>query len=352
MDNEEGRQAVDPNVMATGGVKGAGYPTQDNPQSPRLSEVLFDQNAPSFANLAPFQYNVEALEAALIFAAGLSNFVAIIGPSGWGKSHILSAVRGKFKSEGRDCYPITLAARVAEDPSQFSAPLPLLLDDCQEVIDGGKSRAMLRLALENRVRAQRPTLLCFTGSKVTKQMRALLPQSRDWNCCVIENPAPGERVHVIEHMAKADGLVLSPRLAKIMAYEMHGNGRTIAGALKRLRLSGTLWQDNLSTVRACGLLNGFFSDNSSWDLKHRILKLIYDPRRNVNLNAQYPDLAAYVMLRVACLPEAEAARSLGVESAAAYFSASRFESELETNTPKSVVLGRLLEDLVRVLAKE
>ncbi len=331
---------------------GNSSPLETSLQSPRLSEVLFDQHAPSFANLAPFQYNVEALEAALVFAAGLNNLVAIIGPSGWGKSHILAAVRSKFRNDGRESYPTTLAAKVAEDPSQYSAPLPLLVDDCQEVIDGGKSRAMLRLALETRVRAQRPTILCFTGVKPTRQIKSLLPQPRDWTVCVIETPRPNERIRLIEHMAKADGLVLAPRLTKIIANEMHGNGRTIAGALKRLRLSGTVWNDNAATVRACGILNAFFSDNSSWDLKHRILKLIHDPKRNVNLSGQYPDLAAYVMLRIACLPEVEAARAMGVESAAAYFSASRFETDLTENVPRSIVLGRLLEDLVRTLAKE
>jgi hypothetical protein len=338
--------------MAKEGLVGNMSYIETNLPSPRISEVLFDQHTPTFSNLAPFQYNVEAVEAALVFSAGLHNFVAIVGPSGWGKSHILAAVKNKFRVDGREAYPITLAAKVAENPSQFSASVPLLVDDCQEVIEGGRSRAMLRLALETRVRAQRPTILCFTGAKLSRQVKTLLPQMRDWSMSVIETPRTTERTRLIEHMAKADGLVLSRRLTAIIASEMHGNGRTIAGALKRLRLSGTVWSDNAATVRACGLLNAFFSDNSSWDLKHRVLKLIHDPKRNINLSAQYPDLAAYVMLRVACLPEAEAARAMGVESAAAYFSASRFETDLITNIPKAIVLGQLLENLVSVLARE
>jgi hypothetical protein len=245
-----------------------------------------------------------------------------------------------------------LAAKVVGDHSQFVSASPLMLDDCQEVLEGGRSRSMLRLTLEARVRAQRPTLLSFTGSKVTRQIRSLLPHPREWTLCVIEPPRPHERVCLIKHMAEADGLSLSPSLTKIIAYEMHGNGRTISGALKNLRLSGAQWKDSYSTVRACGILNAFFSDNTSWDLKHRILRLVSDQRRSVNLSSQYPDLASYLMLRVAGLAEADVARSLGVESAAVYFSASRFEGDLDANPAKMAILNQVLDDLVRVLAHE
>lgn len=326
------------------------YPTKADAPPTKLSDVLFDRRTPSFANLAPLSFNVEALEAALIFSAGLANLVAIIGPSGWGKSHILSAVQGRFKAEGRPSYPLMAAAKALEEHSQFLSASPLMLDDCQEVIDGGRRRAMLRLTLEGRVRANRPTILSFTGAKASRQIRSLLPNQRAWSICVIETPNPEERIQLIRHMAEADGLTLSPALVRIMAHEMHGDGRTIAGALKRLRLTGPQWMDNLATVKACGILNAFFCDNGSWDLKHRILKLALEHKRSSA--GAHPDLAAFVMLKIASLEEAEVARALGVEPAAVYFSASRFEGDLACDHLKKAVLQQLLDDLVRFLAKE
>jgi chromosomal replication initiation ATPase DnaA len=338
-------------MVRVGAMSGVS-PGVDHLQSPRLSDVLFDQNSLTFGNLVPLRFNVEAIEAALVFSAGLTHFIAIIGPSGWGKSHILHAIQNRFRAEGREAYPAMSASKAVGDHSNLTFSSPLLLDDCQESVDGGRSRSMLRLTLETRVRTQRPTILSFTGSKVTRQIRSLLPHPREWTVCVIDTPQPHERTLLIERMAEADGLVLSSALVKILAHEMYGNGRTIAGALKRLRLFGSNWEDNLLTVRACGILNAFFSDNSSWDLKHRILRLIYDPRRNVDLGKQFPDLAAYIMLKVASLGEAEVARSLNVESAEAYFSASRFEIELGSNPSNMSILMKLVDDLVRILSKE
>ena len=63
----------------------------DGRQAPRLSEVLFETSRATFAAYAPLPSNVEAIDAALRFSAGHEILVALVGPSGWGKSHLLGA---------------------------------------------------------------------------------------------------------------------------------------------------------------------------------------------------------------------------------------------------------------------
>ncbi len=61
----------------------------------RLSRALVDQQEISFGSLAHVPSNMLAVQAAERFASGISNFVAIVGPSGWGKSHLLASVANR-----------------------------------------------------------------------------------------------------------------------------------------------------------------------------------------------------------------------------------------------------------------
>src|SRR5687767_10490030 len=85
-------------------------------ETPRLSEVLFKSR--SFESLAAVPSNVEALETALLFATGLQSFAALVGPSGWGKTHLLEAVSRKLRNDAgyRSCNVHTAADWVANPP--------------------------------------------------------------------------------------------------------------------------------------------------------------------------------------------------------------------------------------------
>ena len=205
-------------------------------------------------------------------------------------------------------------------------PGALVLDDCQEILAKPKLRLTLRLLLERRVRGGRPTMLAFTLPRPTRALGGLLPLERSWLVTTLQEPAAQERAALIEQMAAAEGLALSPRLVRIVATRMHGNGRTLSGALKRLRLAGATWLDAEATLRACGLLDPFFADNPGWDLKGKVARLA--ERNRVRFGRVLPaDLAIYTLLRVAGLAEADVARSFGIEPSAAYLRAGRFASE-------------------------
>ena len=299
------------------------------PHVPKLSEVLFERKEHSFASLAAMPSNVEAIEAALQFAAGMADFVAIVGPSGWGKTHLLRAVAYRLSLDGGAFLDPASATEFLATPQRLEANQPLVLDDVQDVLGKARQRLALRFALERRVRAGRPTILAFTSPKPTRQIRAFLPGARDWSVVSMGEPTADERVLLLNQMATAEGLALSPRLVKILADQMHGNGRTLSGALKRLRLTDPSWLDTGGTLRALGLLEPFFADNSGWDLKRRILRLA--DRHRAQFGKVNPlDLAIYTMLREAGLAESDVARCTDLSNSDVYQRAVRFQKQLET----------------------
>lgn len=320
-------------------------------KAPRLSEVLFERPCRSFASIAAMPSNVEAVEAALLFSAGFASFVTLVGPSGWGKTHLLEAV--SFRRSLEDSCPVvaTNATEYLSNPSRADAAGMLILDDVQEVLNKPRLRMMFRVALERRVRAGRPTLLAFTLPKVTRQLKSFLPSVHEWKIVCIEEPAPEERTLLINQMSAAEGLTLSPSLVRIIARQMFGNGRTLAGALKRLRLSGPVWLSSMTTLRACGLLDPFFADNGEWDLKMRIVRASEAHRAQFSKVSSL-DLAVYTMLRVAGLSEIEVARAVGIEPADAYLRASRFQTECENGPRVETYVRQFVDLVIQALAEE
>lgn len=320
-------------------------------QVPKLSQVLFDRKGTSFGSLAALPSNVEAIEAALMFSAGLAPFVALVGPSGWGKSHLLNAVAHRL---ALDLYVLPEPMSVGDylaNPSRGEAHGPLILDDVQEALGRSRHKMELRLNLERRVKCGKPTLLAFTSPKPSRALRAYLPFARDWSIETMGAAEPAERVLLLHQMSAAEGLALSPRLSKVIADHMHGNGRTLAGALKRLRLTGTNWLDTSATLRAFGLLDPFFADNGSWDLKHKIQK-IADQNRTLLGKVSSTDLALYTMLHEAGLSENEVARVAGIEPADAYFRAARFKAQVSESEAIRCCVRQFVDLVVDSLARE
>jgi len=318
-----------------------------DPHSPRLSQILFEKRPASFSSFATFGGNVEAVEATLLFATGFAKYVALHGTSGWGKTHLLCAVENRIKLDGGRCPSPISAERFLAEPAGYNDPSPLLLDECQQVLGKTKPRAMFRIALESRMRGGHPTILAFSGPKVARTVRTVLPREREWSLCSVGAPEPAERVHLINQMAEEDGLSLAPPLVRVIAKEIHGNGRTLAGVLKRLRLSSAIWNDSDAVLRACGLLDPFFADNSSWDLKHCIQRAA-ENLTGVDSN----DLSVYVMLRVAQLSEEDVARMLDMEPAAAYLAACRFEREVRQQPRTAALVRQFIETVVGQFAAE
>jgi hypothetical protein len=194
-------------------------------------------------------------------------------------------------------------------------------------------------------------MLAFTAAKRTRHLSAILPSAKDWMVGTISEPAPSERMLIIAQLAESQGLSLSTSLTKVIAQKMRGNGRTLVGALRRLRLHGPLWNDVSGTLKACGLLEPFFADSGSWDLRGHILAV------SKTFNAEQfgvpiSDLVAYTMLREAALCEVDVARSLKIEPGEAYARSARFEKQYKTSEPALLAVRNFSESVVEGLVTD
>lgn len=308
--------------------------------SPRLSEVLFGTKG--FDSIAATPSNVGAIETALRFSTGLQTFAALVGPSGWGKTHILEAVAWKLRHEAGygDC-EVQGADEWVTAGSKTAAHMPLILDNVQDVLGKSRSRIKMRLALERRTKAGRPTILGFTSPKPGRSLRSVLPAAREWAISNIGAPAPSERQIIVAKIAQTEGLVVSEALVRLLAHRLKGNGLTIRGAMKRLRAHSDTWLGAEGALRACGVLNPFFSDNSSWDLREHVM----DCARGFGLEcagADVRDLAIFIMLKEALLGEDDVARFFEIAPAQAYNAANRFERQLENCSESRDIVRRFI----------
>ena len=160
-------------------------------------------------------------------------------------------------------------------------------------------------------------------------------------------PDSQEREVVVNHMAQAEGVVLASELKRILAHRLEGNGRTLTGALKRLRLNGTHWVGSESVLRACGILNPFFAANSAWDLRDHVWEVAAAPPEDLQNGSA--DLAVYAMLKIAQLSEADVARYLEIEPARAYAIVQKVESNLREDSHARSRADAFVERVVATL---
>lgn len=320
-------------------------------QHPRVSDSHARNATRTFGSLAVLPSNVGAVESALHFASGLNAFTVIVGPSGWGKTHILECVSERLSQRFKPT-PLVMSATEWLSNAHASDPmLPLLLDDVQELTTRPRSRIQLRLALERRIRAGRPTMLAFTAPKRTRHLNGTLPSAKDWMIGTVAEPAPSERMLIIAQLAEAQGLSLSTSLTRVIAHKMRGNGRTLVGALRRLRLHGPIWNDVSGTLKACGLLEPFFADSGSWDLRGHILT-VAKSFNATQFGVPISELVAYTMLREAALCEVDVARSLKIEPGEAYARSARFEKQYKTSESALLAVRNFAESVVEGLVSD
>lgn len=289
----------------------------------QLSDLIFTGNTHSFSNIAALPSNVQAVEASLMFAAGMSSFAVLVGPSGWGKTHLLNAAASHLNLQGHQNIEVRTVEDFLNNQSRIDSTKPLILDDAQIVLSRPRFRILLRLALERRVRSGRPTLIALTSVKPLRSMGAIIPNIRRWMVSEVQKPSKSENILLLNQLAKNEDVKLSSALSQLLSLKLNGNGRTFLGALRRLKLEADDWSERSSVLRACGILEPFFSDNSDWDLRHRILK---EANRNrVKFPGLKPEeLACYTMLREANLCEQSVAQYLNYEPSEVYLISSRF----------------------------
>ncbi|HVL38974.1 MAG TPA: DnaA/Hda family protein [Fimbriimonadaceae bacterium] len=316
-------------------------------EMPSLSEVLF--GARGFDTFAALPSNIHAVESSLLFAAGLQTFVVLVGPSGWGKSHLLDAVVRRIRMEYGHCGCRKMTAgEFAATGARSDTHAPLVLDDVQDVLNKPKQRQQLQLTLERRVKTGRQTILAFTGAKPTRQVRGFLPCGREWVVCTIGQPDPAERQIVVRHLCSQENLLLSENLVRLLGRRLEANCSGLKGALQRLKIHQRTWLDQRATLMACGVLNPFFADNPGWDLREAVaetaegLRQVIEPR----------DLAIYLLAAEAMLPEADVARYFGVEPAQVYAISSSMRQSVKQSPSTAAIVETATERVVERLLSE
>ncbi|MBX3119798.1 MAG: hypothetical protein KF784_12080 [Fimbriimonadaceae bacterium] len=310
----------------------------------RLSEVLFNADRNGFRTFSVLPSNVDAVEAALLFANGLNPFVVLHGQSGWGKTHLLesAAMHHRKLFPGSNVHVLSASEWVTGFWSRMQST-PLILDHVQDCLSLTRQRLQLRLALERRLRAGWPTLLSLTGERLPANFSQVIPNLREWQVASIRQPEKAERQVIVDAMAKREGLVLSDTLRNILAGKLDVNGRSYEGALNRLKLSGNRWLSDAEVIRACGLLNPYFSDCPNWDLADAIVS---SAKSQMDSEREADQLALYLMLKIACLNEEDAARSMRIEPSAAYAGAKAFSGRLLVDPAEQKWLERASRELV------
>lgn len=316
---------------------------------PRLSEVLLRSPEHTFESFAVTTSNVRATESAMRFVRGINPFVVLIGPSGWGKSHLLSATAYQLGIETKSAVPVISGPEFLADSRFQSSSAPLILDNAQDLVAKTRSRYQLQLTLQRRFRSGRPTLLSFTEGKVTRAIRNTLPNFRDWLIAPLRVPSQVERVRILRRMADVEGMRLSETLTRIMATRLEGNGRTFLGALCRLQVVQSEWMDHSSTLRACGILNPFLASNPGWDLRELIAEAAKDLSPSDRKSIVPFDLSLHVMLNVALLVESDVARFFRIEPGKAFGYANRFAQKVESDAVVAAAAERFVSKVVSLL---
>jgi energy-coupling factor transporter ATP-binding protein EcfA2 len=292
---------------------------------------------PGLQSLAVLESNIRAIEACVEFARGLSPFVVLYGPSGWGKSHLVASLEAEMEAQGSG--PVRLRDAVA----WVSAPLrsdhrcALMLDDVQGVVRHPRLRHALRTHLEHRTRTGRSTLLCITSRRPVATAKLLPVTIPAWKFAAIHEPSIRERLVIVRQLASQRRLSIADEVGYLIANHLHGNGRSILGAIERLKLAGSGWDRPESVLPACGVLSPYLIGNDGWDARDVVADAVAQAAPSLPPGVSANDLVAYFLLCELGLSEGESAAFTKLGECGVYRRAIAVRRQLDDPQVRSVV---------------
>ncbi|MCH8274332.1 MAG: hypothetical protein IH851_06045 [Armatimonadetes bacterium] len=283
-----------------------------------------------FSSFAALPSNRTALELVTAFAAGRVPLAFVQGPAGWGKTHLLRlaarAVGGRLGTPVR----LISSLSISKPVSSIEREGALIVDDLHLAAGQPRVRQHLLMTLERRARARRPTLCaCLTGG--CGAPRRLLPLPREWRHATLEEPSPEERVEVLNALGRTAGVSLSEAAARLICRLVRGDGRSLYGAITRLRVAAGQDLSGICPLRVAGLLNPYLQDERGIDLRD-IVEDAVSRSLGSRLRRSEPEiprtLAVYVMRRVMGLAERSVAAYYGLPPARVFRIERRAEQAL------------------------
>ena len=221
--------------------------------------------------------NVDAVETAMMFSRGFASFVALIGPSGWGKTQLTDCIQ----RDSEDSHPVRVVS--AADPNGLVACQSergaLVIDDGQSVFMSPRRTHQLRRLLEQRVRQNQPTVICFAQPSWSPRLKGFIPYNRTWRIAEIAVPSADERFAVALDFSASIGIQVDARILKLVASRIPGSGRALKGALHRLSLVSDQWTTESQVLSACGVLHPLLTE-AGWDLRDHVAEMATSTSRD------------------------------------------------------------------------
>ncbi len=297
--------------------------------------------APVLFSVVRHSANDGAVGLAERFSSGLCSFVAVVGPSGWGKSTLLEATAKAIREEkGHPVFTVP-ATRWVESKGLVGDIGPVIVDDAQDALKNPRSCHLLRQALAARHRLRRPTMLSFAVSPGHRMRPPVWLASQEWSIGVMDEPCGCGRESVVRALAKVEGVVLGDPVVRLVARHLRGNGTSIRGALQRLKLVKHNWDCREDVCRACGVLMPYVTGENGWDPRDEVFEAVSQTldRRGPEAKMAAAEVCAFILLHEVGLSEREVATFLSVPPAKAFAMASAVAKKMDGPSPSSSVLA-------------
>ncbi len=279
----------------------------------RLSDALCGPARTPIVTLPPLSCNISAIEACRDFALGRDYLVALVGPSGWGKSLMLRSLTNWMTNEYG--YPIRVQNSIdllRSGPKAESLG-PLIIEDIQDAVRQPRRKHELKALLEKRIRLRRPTLVSLTAFDGHLSLISAVPHPDQWTLGLVQEPAFDEKKVIIAEMAKLEGAILHSGLVSLLARHLYGNGCSIAGALHCLTLIKHDWSHNEDVASACGTISPFLNLHN-WDPYGEIIDAVTKVHNsNPKTDLAIQEVSCYLMVTLANFGEEVVAQQLRLE---------------------------------------
>jgi hypothetical protein len=147
----------------------------------------------------------------------------------------------------------------------------------------------------------------------------------------INEPSIGERELVVRQIANNEGLVLAKPVIRLIARHLHGNGRSILGALQRMSLVKSDWSRREEVLPACGILSPYLIGRDGWDARDEVYEAVERTlsQHGLGMRGAVADVSAFLLLNDVGLSEGEVASFLKESPSKVYTRAARIRQRVE-----------------------